>query len=289
MSIGICIINEKTINFRKRGNIMDSTSKKPDYSSPFAKKLRALLESHPKTGEFTKRTALAKELGATQQAVSQWAEGDTTPSLKHLINMASFFEISIDELVTGVAYDNKELSTDTGLSNLAIDSLKHMQTRIQTVSGDDVLITAEGNNGLMTVEFVNILIETLLSSKHNISSLAKRSMDYIIGAYDAKKRIEELRSRKQEGYVILQFANRPNFENDELDFRTFQLAKEFEHLIENLMLDPAVRDRVQQLYKDRNLELPNYKDRRGEELLAAYARSNMITVSSSEPYSGATE
>ena len=42
---------------------------------------------------------LARELGVTQGAISQWEKGLTEPAIKYLVNMAVFFECTVDELL----------------------------------------------------------------------------------------------------------------------------------------------------------------------------------------------
>jgi len=46
-----------------------------------------------------RQTALAEELGVTQQMISGYEKGIATPTLELLIQIADFFEISLDELV----------------------------------------------------------------------------------------------------------------------------------------------------------------------------------------------
>lgn len=42
---------------------------------------------------------LADKLYVSRQTISKWELGETTPDLENLVNLASFFEISLDELV----------------------------------------------------------------------------------------------------------------------------------------------------------------------------------------------
>ena len=42
---------------------------------------------------------LARELGVTQGAISQWEKGMTEPSIKYLVKMAQIFGCTVDELL----------------------------------------------------------------------------------------------------------------------------------------------------------------------------------------------
>ena len=45
---------------------------------------------------------LADKLYISRQAISRWENGETAPDLDTLVNLTSIFEVSLDELVTGV-------------------------------------------------------------------------------------------------------------------------------------------------------------------------------------------
>lgn len=45
------------------------------------------------------QTKLASALNVSAKTISHWETGYTEPSIAQLINLASFFEITIDELV----------------------------------------------------------------------------------------------------------------------------------------------------------------------------------------------
>ena len=227
---------------------MDATSKS-DYDSTFAKKLRDLIEA-----KSVSMTALAKELGVKQQTVSQWADGSTTPALKHLKPLASYFDVSIDELVTGVATDNEELHIDTGLSNLAIEILKQLSAdgADDGVSGDSKVI----------IEFLNVMIESMNSECYSLSRLARLCMDYIVGAHKPILEQEKLAALEAEGGEVFVHTDRPNYRNDVLDFRTYRLTKDFEYFIEHLTKSLKTAARAKKIYVEGNLNLPDYSDSR---------------------------
>lgn len=94
------------------------------YNAPFPSHLRDLLEERKTT-----ITALARELGITRQAVSQYADGTGQPNADKLKRIADYFNVSADWLL-GRAGGVKSLNADiaavgkyTGLSEAAIDFL----------------------------------------------------------------------------------------------------------------------------------------------------------------------
>ena len=42
---------------------------------------------------------LARELGVTQGAISQWEKGTTQPAIKYLVRMAQIFSCTVDDLL----------------------------------------------------------------------------------------------------------------------------------------------------------------------------------------------
>ncbi|MGT2757646.1 helix-turn-helix domain-containing protein [Streptococcus ovuberis] len=45
---------------------------------------------------------LANQLHISRQAISRWENGETAPDLDTLVKLSSIFEVTLDELVTGV-------------------------------------------------------------------------------------------------------------------------------------------------------------------------------------------
>lgn len=93
------------------------------YHSIFATRLRKLLESQKIT-----MTELAREIGVTRQAVSQYQDGSTQPNAETITNIANYFDVSTDYLL-GLA-DNPTTDKDlnfvaeyTGLSQQIVSML----------------------------------------------------------------------------------------------------------------------------------------------------------------------
>ena len=67
---------------------------------------------------------LANILGITKQAISSYCRGKAMPSLPTLIDIAEFFGVSTDYLLTGEAPENKQIRELLNLSDEAIENLK---------------------------------------------------------------------------------------------------------------------------------------------------------------------
>ena len=102
-------------------------SKAADYNGMFAKNLRDLLEKHPQTGVRTTYNVLGTTLGVKPQSVSQWANGDTTPDMKHIVPMARYFGVDANYLLTGVSAENETIWNDLGLHENSIRELRRMK------------------------------------------------------------------------------------------------------------------------------------------------------------------
>ena len=108
------------------------------YNAPFPTNLRTLLDERKST-----ITALARELGITRQAVSQYADGTGQPNADKLKRIADYFNVSTDWLL-GRAGGVKSLNADisavgkyTGLSEAAIEflhSIREQEKQMEIIS-----------------------------------------------------------------------------------------------------------------------------------------------------------
>ena len=102
-------------------------SKTADYNSTFARNLRELLERHPEHGGKTTYGKLGTVLGVKPQSISQWANGDTTPDMKHIVPLADFFGVDCNFLLTGISSENKTMWEDLGLHENSVRFLKDLK------------------------------------------------------------------------------------------------------------------------------------------------------------------
>lgn len=65
----------------------------------FIERLNELLKESEKT-----QTQISKDLGITKQKLSQWKTGYINPNIDELINLAIYFDTTIDYIV---GYDNE--------------------------------------------------------------------------------------------------------------------------------------------------------------------------------------
>ena len=104
--------------------VSQKTSKTNKYNATFPTILRKLMSKHPIGGRPTTQKELARELDIRPQTVSLYVNGITQPSPDTLVNIANFFNVSIDYLLTGVSSFNKETNTSLGLTETSINALK---------------------------------------------------------------------------------------------------------------------------------------------------------------------
>lgn len=133
------------------------------YNATFPTLLRKLMNRHPHHGHTTTQKALAEILDLRPQTLSLYMKGLTQPSPDTLVNIAKYFNVSVDYLLMGVSSFNKETNKELGLSEEAIrllqnanvmDSFNGMPTVIETI-----------NNMLSDRDFYEFLYE--LSFKTN--------------------------------------------------------------------------------------------------------------------------
>lgn len=94
-----------------------------DYNKIFPTRLRGLMEEQGKTQQD-----IAHHLSITRQAVSFYADGQSTPNWENIVKIAEFFSVSTDYLLglTNIPTNNKairEICEKTGLSEKAVNRL----------------------------------------------------------------------------------------------------------------------------------------------------------------------
>lgn len=95
------------------------------YNATFPSILRELMSRHPNGGHSTTQKALAQVLDIRPQTVSLYMNGTTQPTPDTLVNIAKYFDVSVDYLLTGVSSYNKETNKELGLTEASIQMLQN--------------------------------------------------------------------------------------------------------------------------------------------------------------------
>lgn len=174
------------------------------FNKPFAKTLRDLLDG---IGSPLDRKVSQKELAdrveVSRQVISQYCNGNTSPNVETLKNIAEFFNVSCDYLtgmisVPSTDIDDKAIHLKTGLSYEAIKTLKDWHEEF----GDNFLVTGKDLSEFSMLYLGNELkmedhatINFLLSNKKGRVLLSLIS-NYLYGDYVSDE-------NKEEAYVSL--------------------------------------------------------------------------------------
>lgn len=114
-------MNETNKSQNRRGR----PKKERDYNSPFATRLRSLLEERNITQQ-----KMADDLHIPRQNINQLVLGNSAPSVERLCEISTYFDVSADYLL-GLTPDNVKtrdvdkaaVSLTTGLSDKSVDNL----------------------------------------------------------------------------------------------------------------------------------------------------------------------
>lgn len=107
-------------------------------NSPFAKRLSELIAKNDNAKE------LEHFLRVSPQAISQYKNGESRPSLDNICKIADFYKVTVDFLlgrtsVDSTDYDIQRVHEYTGLSSNAIIALNNLKNANQITAKSDVL------------------------------------------------------------------------------------------------------------------------------------------------------
>lgn len=94
------------------------------YDARFATTLREFMEENPITHEKTTQKALAEYLGVKPQTVSYYCTGESLPNCEQVLNIANYFGVTADFLLTGRRTENKAVRDTLGLSDRSVENMK---------------------------------------------------------------------------------------------------------------------------------------------------------------------
>lgn len=152
------------------------------YNSVFAVRLSELMKEYKKTQQD-----IAELVGTSRQAVAQYTDGSTQPTIERLYKIANYFQVSADYLlgisdVKSIDMQDKEISKVLGLSEKAIENLKSIQLKLEKVIelNSDKSNTKEFHelyDEMYFLEGTIYVINTLLSDS---ASIGTRAIDSIV-------------------------------------------------------------------------------------------------------------
>lgn len=110
---------------------------------------------------------LAAKLEVTKQTISQYTTGKTTPSYKTLVKIASYFGVSLDYLITGQNPENKILTSELGLSEGTLRTLKELAENVHSEKSFRLLFYID--KLLSNPDFLETLHHTTYNFEHDAS------------------------------------------------------------------------------------------------------------------------
>ena len=76
------------------------------------------------------QTELAKYIGVKPNTISNYCNNISQPDIDTIIKIASYFDVSIDYLLTGRRTENKILREELGLSEKTLQTLKELTSKV---------------------------------------------------------------------------------------------------------------------------------------------------------------
>ena len=120
---------------------------------------------------------LAAKLGVTKQTISQYATGKTTPNYATLIKIASYFGVSLDYLITGQNPENKILTSELGLSEGTLQTLKELAGKVY---GEKLFgLSGELDRLIRDPDFLETFFDAICEYQHkaNLYPLVKEKLE----------------------------------------------------------------------------------------------------------------
>lgn len=129
------------------------------YNDTFPTMLRKLMEERKTT-----QKDLAEFCNVRPQSISLYANGETQPTPQTLVNIAKYFDVSVDYLLTGVSSRNTDVYNDLGLTETTIEFFR--EAKAKSLHADNALmdIMTELNVLLSDREFHTFLDDILFKT-----------------------------------------------------------------------------------------------------------------------------
>ena len=149
----------------------------------FAKMLNCLLEE-----KGIDQIKMAADLGISAGVISNYRNGKTEPCITKIIKIAEYLDVDCTYLMTGGSPANRTLAADTGLSENAIETLKHINR--EGNSEEQRTITVKpGWNNIGYTPLVNLPVTTAPSDyfdEATTGDVVKNQHDFAMFTADGK-------------------------------------------------------------------------------------------------------
>lgn len=155
-----------------------------DYNSPFATRLRTLIDERGVT-----LPAIAESVGVSRQAVGQWKAGNTLPDILDFEKLANFFNVSMDYLI-GKSKSRKvkyqEVCELLNISGKAVEGIKE--------------IKYDDHTPLSPLEFFDKLCSSgdMKEICYTVSSSIEVFKDTMLGIIEFEDKIHKLRQEEKQ-------------------------------------------------------------------------------------------
>ena len=208
-----------------------------------------IAEKKKKSGKS--QNQIADEIGITASALSNYASDSKEAGINSLCKIARYFGVSTDYLLglndnPSTNPTRRAITTEYGLSDKTLRIFKKQKKK-------------KNAYGEFVIEFFNLLIETveLLTNQTNPPSchmpdLPIHGINYIAGVHEYLLWIDcGGKSIEISGY-------RSNVQEDDAEFKIYQLTRDFEYWIKYLAKDIKVRKRLKIIFDKYDIEPPIY-------------------------------
>ena len=138
----------------------------------FSETLRFLLQQRGVT-----HAKLAEVLGVATNSVTVYCTGKARPNIDTLIKIASYFGVSLDYLITGQNPENKILTSELGLSEGTLQTLKELAGKVY---GEKLFgLSGELDRLIRDPDFLETFFDAICKYQHkaNLYPLVKEKLE----------------------------------------------------------------------------------------------------------------
>ncbi len=106
---------------------------------------------------------LADKIGVSRQAISKWESDQATPTLENLIELASIYNISVDELI-GIEEIKEEIKEENKEQESKEEENKEQESKIK--NSNLILIAL-----ILQASFLNVCLQPILAEEDSVSNI----------------------------------------------------------------------------------------------------------------------